>query len=170
MQKAVFLPQLELTMESAAVVRWLVQVGDRVQAEQPILEVETEKAVAEVACSDSGYVRRQCVKVGDTIGAKALLCILTDTADEAIEDGAELRMPSDKSAADAIAVHKRVSPEAKCASPDPTATAVRAAPAARKLAQELGIDLRQVNGTGPDGRITVGDVQIASSKKSDKSF
>ncbi|MBI4027657.1 MAG: 2-oxo acid dehydrogenase subunit E2 [Verrucomicrobia bacterium] len=152
MQKNIHLPQVELNMESITVVRWLVKEGDHVAAEQPILEIETQKAVAEAPSSDAGYVRKLCVKEGDTIGEKALLCILTDTKDESFEDVAALLRSADSSARQ-TPLHR------SAATPDSEGGAIRAAPAARKLARDLGVDLATVNGTGPDGRITVEDVQ-----------
>src|ERR1044072_3774691 len=82
MQKNILLPQVELTMESVTVVSWLVKVGARVNADQPILEIESQKGIVEVPSSADGHVRKLCVNKGDTIGEKALLCILTDSADE----------------------------------------------------------------------------------------
>ncbi len=88
MRTNVLLPQVELTMESAIVAKWLVAVGDRVAAEQPLLEVETQKATSDVPSPAAGFVRRLCVKEGETVSEKALLCILTDSAEEPFEDQA----------------------------------------------------------------------------------
>ena len=85
MQREVLLPQVELTMESALIAKWLVRIGDHVSAQQPILEVETQKATSEVPSPAAGYVRQLCVEEGQTVEEKALLCILTDTADEPIQ-------------------------------------------------------------------------------------
>src|SRR5438105_11848453 len=150
MQKNIFLPQLELSMENVAVTKWLVQPGERVEAEQPILQIETEKAVTEVPSTDAGYLRRQFVKEGDIINGKKLLCILTDTPDEPIHEDTPESSPSPRSAAD---VHMR--PTTVQEAPGRQDSIIRAVPAARKLARELGIDLQKVKGTGPQGRITV---------------
>jgi len=160
MQKAVFLPQLELSMENIAVTKWLVQPGERVQADQPILQVETEKAVTDVPCLDSGYLRRQCVKEGQVISSRALLCILTDSPDEPIAEEDRPVSPGARSAPDIGA--GTAAQESSFGVPP--SGGIRAAPAARKLARQLGIDLRQVKGSGPDGRITVDDVKSASTK------
>src|SRR4051812_39349355 len=86
MQKNIPLPQVELTMESVLVVRWLVDVGDRVSAGQPILEIESQKGIVDVESPEAGYVRKLCVRENEKIGEKAALCVLTDTADEAFAD------------------------------------------------------------------------------------
>jgi pyruvate dehydrogenase E2 component (dihydrolipoamide acetyltransferase) len=163
MQKAVFLPQLELSMENIAVTKWLVQPCERVRADQPILQVETEKAVTDVSCSDSGYLRKQCVKEGQVISGRALLCILTDTPDEPIRDE-DTPQTRSFSTADDVAVSEATVPQVQSFPRDAETTTVRAVPAARRLARQLGIDLRNVKGAGPEGRITVDDVKSASTK------
>ena len=85
MQKDVRLPQVELNMERVQVVRWLVDVGELVAVGQPILEVETQKATVEVPSMDAGFVRLKCVSDSDEIGEGAILCVLTDNAEEPFE-------------------------------------------------------------------------------------
>ena len=94
MQKNVPLPQVELTMESVLVVRWLVEVGQRVSAQQPILEIESQKGIVEIESPKAGFVRRLCVNENQSISEKALLCILTDTIDEPFTDRAPASSPS----------------------------------------------------------------------------
>jgi pyruvate dehydrogenase E2 component (dihydrolipoamide acetyltransferase) len=134
LQTDVKLPQVELTMESATVTRWLVAEGDRVAAEQPLIEVETQKATSEVPSPAAGFVRRLCVKTGDVIAANAILCILTDGADEPIGT-------------------------------DAPPAGMKASPAARRVAKELGVNLTSLRGTGPDGRVTEQDVRAAASSQ-----
>src|SRR6266540_7373592 len=82
MQTNIYLPQLELTMESVTVTNVRVQEDAYATAEQPLIEVETGKAVLDVPAPKAGYVRKVFVKCEDQLGEKALLCILTDTRDE----------------------------------------------------------------------------------------
>jgi pyruvate dehydrogenase E2 component (dihydrolipoamide acetyltransferase) len=142
MQTLVPLPQLELTMENVRVVAVLIHVGDRVAAEQPLIEVETAKAVQAVLSPKPGFVRKVCVQVNDQLREKALVCVLTDTADEAFAEAAATGAPPQD---------------------------IKAAPAARKLARDLGVDLSTITGTGPGGRITMEDVQKASSSNAPES-
>src|SRR5437773_3189096 len=86
MQTNVYLPQLELTMGSVTVTNVRVQEDACVTVEQPLIEVETGKAVSEVPAPKAGYVRKVFVKQDDQIGDKALLCILTDTLAEPFQD------------------------------------------------------------------------------------
>ncbi len=153
MQKNILLPQVELEMESVAVVKVCVREGELVDADKPIIEVETQKATTEVPASEAGYVRKLFVKEGDNIGKEALLCILTDTADEAFT------IPT--SAAAATRSRTVPAPAPASAPIIHEGGIVPAAPAARRAAAEAGIDLRTVRGTGPNGRVTVEDVKAA---------
>jgi len=158
MKKIVVLPQLELNMESVLLVRWLVKPGDLVAVEQPILEVETQKAVTRVSCPYSGYVRRLCVAEGDTISEKTELCILTDMADEAFGDSSSVTAAVDRTRSEDSEMTGAVVDKSG---------GIKAAPAARKLARELGLELASVPGTGPGARVTVADVTNANCARKD---
>lgn len=152
MHKNILLPQLALTMESVEVIGWLVKVGDRLNAGQPILEVESQKSVLEVPCPEPGYMRKFCVNKGETIGEKALLCIVTDTADEPLSDVVA-------AIADHASSANRPPRAVSTAATESDDGAIKAVPAARKLAKDLGIDLAAIKGSGPGGRIVVEDLQ-----------
>lgn len=155
MQREVLLPQVELTMESALIAKWLVRTGDRVSAQQPILEVETQKATSEVPSPVAGYVRELCVEEGQTVSEKALLCILTDTADEPFKS----LLGACRESAKREVASAAVQPVAADAVDGP----VKASPAARRIARELGVELSSVRGTGPGGRVTEEDVRSVHS-------
>ena len=135
-------------MERVQVVRWLVDVGAQVAIDQPILEVETQKAAVQVPSMDAGFVRLKCVEAGDEIGEGTFLCVLTDDAAEPFEG------PADTTPTPTFA-----KPEPAPGIPAQPAKIVPAAPAARRLAKELGIDLGSVPGSGPGGRVTEADVR-----------
>ena len=78
------MPQLGLTMEEGTLLRFLVQVGDFVEAGQDLLEVETDKAVNTVPSSDRGYLREVCAAPNTEYPVGTVLAYLTDTADEAL--------------------------------------------------------------------------------------
>ncbi len=159
MQTNVYLPQLELAMENVTVTNVRVQEDAYVTAEQPLMEVETGKAISEVPAPKAGYVRKVFVKPDDQIGENVLLCILTDILDEPFQD------PTRPPLAPAAAAGPNVRAEDRPSMPVTTTRSqrsegpIKAAPAARKLAKDLGIDLAIVDGTGPGGRITVEDVR-----------
>lgn len=153
MTTRVVLPQLELTMEGALLVRWLVKEGHSVSAGQPLLEVETQKAMSDVRAPAAGVVRQRSAKEGERVTVNALLCLLSTTADEPLEivlagepcDAGAIAAASDSATPSAPAVEKTL--------------AARAVPATRKLARDLGIELKLAAGTGPGGRITPEDVR-----------
>lgn len=156
------LPKLAITMEEGTVVRWLKQEGDPVAKGEPVVEIETEKANAEIESTCEGFLKRITVKEGDTAPVEAVLAYIAS-------DEAELKAPFEPSGgrgiepvAKAETVAKQPVPKA---TPRPPAARskgpVRAAPAARRLARELGLDLASIPGTGPGGRILPADVRRA---------
>jgi pyruvate/2-oxoglutarate dehydrogenase complex dihydrolipoamide acyltransferase (E2) component len=160
------------------VVEWLVREGDIVQEDQPIVEVQTDKALLEITSPKAGRVHRLCCKGGDVIPVgQVLIEIETD-------DAATPTRPAGKTHADpAVAVRPaRESspspgapghgkqppsmpprPQARPAPPTPERPKlVDAVPAVRELAKQLGIDIEQIPGTGPEGRIMRRDVEAFS--------
>ncbi len=165
MQTNVYLPQLELTMESVAVTNVRVQEGTQVVAEQPLIEVESEKAISEIPAPKAGFVRKIFVKRDDQIAGNALLCILTDALDEPFEDPTCPTQAPTVSARPTARADEKPSWPVTTATSEPGGGPIKAAPAARKLAKDLGLNLSTVEGTGPGGRITVEDVQRAGKLK-----
>ncbi len=187
------LPELGENIAAGDVVRVLVSPGDTIAKDQPVLELETDKATIEVPSSVAGVVKDVQAKAGQKI--KVGQTILTVDG----EDGAAAK-PAAKAAAQAEAAEPKAA-EPKAEEPEPEAaadepedvpeaprqkrgevvdisraprTAAQAAPApdvsagsppppaapsVRRIARELGVDIRQVSGSGPAGRITVDDVQ-----------
>ncbi len=152
------LPKLGEGADSGVVVNLFVKEGDTVAAGQAILELENEKAVASVPSSAAGVVTGIYVKPGDKIVVGQRLITLAEAGKPAAastlaparpERGAEAE-PTQEPVVEELAE----AGEAQA----PTATPV-APPSIRKLALDLGIDLRRVRGTGPGGRIGVPDVR-----------
>ena len=160
------LPELGEGIESGQVIEVLVAPGDRVSLEQPLLEVETDKAAVEIPSPADGTVVDVCVSAGDTVEINEVLVRIDG------EPGGE--EPADSAAADEAheekpAPERKPAEEKKWPSPPGTARAgaaapsgllkVAAAPSVRRLARELGVDLGSVSGTGPRGRILEKDVK-----------
>jgi pyruvate dehydrogenase E2 component (dihydrolipoamide acetyltransferase) len=141
------------------IVRWLVAVGDTVRAHQPIVEMETDKAVVELPSPRSGVIRELRGAVGDTVTVGAVLAVIEEAADEtAVTEMKEQARP----AAVGVVGELEEAPESV-----PRAAAGEAVPPVlprdRKLAAELGIDLAAVRGSGPGGRVTEEDIRAAGS-------
>jgi pyruvate dehydrogenase E2 component (dihydrolipoamide acetyltransferase) len=130
----IYMPQLGLTMTEGKVVRWLKAAGDPVRKGEPVLAIETDKVSVEVESPADGVLGPILVEAGATVPIGGMLShVLPPTSSTQGE--------------------KRKTQEE---------TPVRASPLARRLAQELGVDLTLVEGTGPGGRIVEDDVRRAA--------
>jgi pyruvate/2-oxoglutarate dehydrogenase complex dihydrolipoamide acyltransferase (E2) component len=139
MSVEVKLPELGESVVEATVGQWLVKEGDSVELDQPLVEITTDKADAELPAPSAGVVVRILVGDGEVVSVGTTLC--------RIEEGAQARPPTPAS-----------TPVRESA---PSSEAPRATPVARRLAQEIGVDLAGVPGTGASGRITREDVRLA---------
>jgi pyruvate dehydrogenase E2 component (dihydrolipoamide acetyltransferase) len=135
------MPDVGEGLADVEVIAWFVKVGDSVQENQPIADVETDKAIVTMPAPATGRVIELAAKEGERVKVGAFLL--------AIETGGE-------EAKDRRSEEAGTRREAGDFQPSPP---VLASPVARKLAQELGIVLEAVTGTGPKGRINVEDVQ-----------
>ena len=148
MASEVRLPRLGWSMEEGTFVSWLVADGTRVEASQPIFELEGEKALQEIESLDAGILRilPNGPKEGDVIPVGALLGYVL------VEGEAPPWETGGGSAAAAAAAPSASKAEAVSVEPAP------AAPSVRRMAREAGVPLQQVAGTGPGGRILASDV------------
>lgn len=146
------LPDLGEGLQAAEIVTWHVGEGDHVVAEQPLVSVETEKAVVEIPSPQSGHIARLRAEEGAVVAVGAPLVDFDEgpRAETGTVVG-ELEKPE---------------PPKPPAKPEKAAGAaperVRAAPAVRARARELGIDLATIAGTGPDGAITLADLSAGA--------
>ena len=157
MAKEFKLPELGENVASGTVAKLLVGVGDRIEANQTILEVETDKAVAEIPCPFAGVVKEIRVSEGKSVSAGDVVLL--------IEEGA----PSEAKAPEAPKADKKTEApsEAKVTAPPkaasekarPAGAAVLASPSVRRLARELGVNLDEVPTSDASGRVTAQDVQ-----------
>lgn len=158
------LPKLGEGADSGVVVGIFVKEGDAVAKDQPIMELENEKAVASIPSSGAGIVEKVHVKAGDRISVGQKIITITDGA-APVASAPEAAAPAPKPAAKkAVAQVARV-PET--VDDEPVMEAADeivnehpvASPSVRKAAREFGIDLRKIQGSESGGRITGGDVK-----------
>ncbi len=170
------LPDVGEGVTEGELVRWLVKPGDSVKADQPVVELMTDKATVEVPTPWAGVVKELKFKEGDVIPIETVILILeTDGAGaKAPSAGAPVsgRAPTVSAPASASATasapvqsQSKNAPAAQAGNgagmdvyPPPAGAHVLATPATRRLARESGIDLNQVQGTGMAGRVTREDV------------
>jgi pyruvate dehydrogenase E2 component (dihydrolipoamide acetyltransferase) len=157
------LPRTGLTMEEGKVLKWLVDIGARVSQGQPVVQVETDKAVVELEAPADGFLREVAVEADAIVPYGTVLARFTDTLHEGLTGGGGESTASPVSSP----------PMPASAPPAPAASAaggpefsterggVRASPAARRLAARRGVALETVEGSGPGGRILRRDVEEA---------
>lgn len=145
----VYMPKMSDHMQRGTIISWLVEDGAVVQEHQVIAEVETDKAIAEIEAPASGVVRGIRAEKGSVIPVGEVIAFIA-------APGEELPLlPPLQSQAEPEALP----PTRPTSGPDAKRKRIRAAPAARRLARELGLKLCDVHGTGPEGRIKVEDVR-----------
>ena len=148
-------------------VRWLIEVGSEVDLDQPLVEVETDKAVVEIPSPRKGIVLHHGAPVGGVLEVGAVLAVIGEPGETWDEDAASepSDTPGEQPATTPIApIVGSISEEAEVLGPSGSAEPSRpqALPLVRKLARELGVDLAGVAGSGPGGRVTRDDVVAAS--------
>jgi len=176
------LPDIGEGLTEAEIVRWLVPEGQPVEADQPVVEVETDKAVVEIPSPYRGIVLRHGGAEGETISVGSVLVVIGDASEmEAAVDPGSITDPGASAAepapnaedeapvASVAPIVGSLSEDAEVLSgrsdraPGSEADAVKALPIVRKLARELGVDLAGIKGSGSDGRVTREDVMAAAS-------
>jgi pyruvate dehydrogenase E2 component (dihydrolipoamide acetyltransferase) len=158
------MPKLSDTMTEGTVVKWLKQVGDQVEIGDVIAEVETDKATMEMEAFDDGVLTEILVQAGEKAPIGGVLAVLNGDSGRA-PDAAHLSVVPAAVPAAPAAVEKPAPAPVVSALPTAAASAggrVLASPLARKVADELGVDLSSVTGTGPAGRVTRADVEAAT--------
>lgn len=174
------LPDIGEGVVEGEIVSWKVAVGDDVAEDQPLVEVMTDKATVEIPSPKAGKVTALHGGEGDVVEVGAVLVVLDaggDAAPAKEEPKAEPPAPApakDEPKAAAPAPQPAAAPKANGAGPAsyslpaarPKGGKVLATPATRRVARELGVDLSDVTGTGPSGRITKSDVIAHSEGRS----
>lgn len=138
------LPDIGEGLAEAEVAKWLVSVGDQVTEDQPVVEMMTDKATVELPAPGSGVIVERRAAEGDVVKTGSVLYVLETEARITIARHGAAEAPEAALRTDAPAMES---------------AGVLAPPAVRKLARELGVDLASLRGSGPNGRITAGDVQ-----------
>ena len=164
MATTVVMPQMGYDMQEGTLVRWLKQEGDAVKRGEPIAEIETDKAVVEMEAYASGVLLKIVIAEGATVPVGQAIAFIGE-AGEVIPEGEPAPEPAAKAEApEAVAARQEAAGPSEVAV---STNQVRASPLARRLAEEKGIDLAQVPGTGPGGRITRDDILAYEARASE---
>ncbi|MBA2452325.1 MAG: 2-oxo acid dehydrogenase subunit E2, partial [Chloroflexia bacterium] len=187
MAKTVVMPQMGYDMDAGTLLRWIKQEGDQVTRGEAIAEIETDKVNIEIEAFDSGILRKTLITEGQTVPVGEAIAIIGEEGEEidvpesaeappstngkepppqaaeAEEETSEESMTPPVGSTESETIEREAS---KTADEQPSQTVdrdpgerIRASPLVRRLSEEHGIDLSQVNGTGPHGRIVKRDIE-----------
>jgi len=148
-------PTLGMDMEEATIVRWLVEEGADVKKGDPVLEIDTDKTSFEIEAPADGAIQALRGKQGDTLPVGATLAYVTVPGEEIPEPREEA--PAEESG-DAAGAKRRETSEDHAVPDSEDGRRVRASPAARRAAAEMGVPIESVSGSGPYGRVYLSDV------------
>ena len=167
MMQHVIMPVLDMTMERGIILRWLKRPGESVRAGDPLFEVQTDKADIEVEAPADGVLARIMYPEGAEVPVREIVAYIAapgeefDAVPQVASPSETVSEPAERSGATVVQEAAPV-PAALSADPATRRSRIRATPAARRRARELGIDLSRVVGTGRSGVIRVADVEAAA--------
>ncbi|WP_417448939.1 pyruvate dehydrogenase complex dihydrolipoamide acetyltransferase [Kordiimonas sp.] len=175
----IFMPALSPTMEKGTLAKWLVKEGDKVESGDVIAEIETDKATMEVESIDDGTVAKILVDEGtDDVPVGKIIAMLA----EEDEDVSDVKVPTDDKKAEAAPKaeetddaeeekQEEVKPSSASSEKKPEGKPskaegerIKASPLAKRIASQEGLDLKALDGTGPNGRIVKRDIEAALEK------
>lgn len=168
MAREIKLPQLGQTMEEGTVVNCLVKVGDQVKRGDVIFEIETDKATLEMESPADGFVKFVLAEIDQTLPIGAAMMVLGDENEDVPQSFVDALAGAESGAsASATTPSAPSAPAQPEPAPEPAKPTGRimASPRAKKIAQELGVDLATIRGTGPAGKITEQDIRQAAQAK-----
>jgi pyruvate dehydrogenase E2 component (dihydrolipoamide acetyltransferase) len=158
MAESVVMPALEMAQETGRIVSWLKKEGDAIRKGEPLLEIETDKAVVEIEATADGVLAAVSSREGDVVPVGATIAWILAPGEQ----------PPAQSSPAAPSARKTAEQPLAAPGPTPGETAApaeggaRISPKARRLAKERGVDIHRIRGSGPDGTITSEDVLAAA--------
>jgi|SRR5579863_1916895 len=158
---SVVMPALEMAQENGKLLAWRKKEGESVRKGEPLLEIETDKAVVEIEAPGDGILAGIIADVGAVVPVGETIAWLVAPGEEA---PAKTTPAAPTARATSAAATPSAAPAQQKSSVAPSVAQI--SPKARRLAKELGVDIERVRGTGPDGTITSEDIQAFSSGKS----
>ena len=166
MADIISMPKLGFDMQEGTLVRWVRHEGEMIEKGQVLAEIETDKATVEVESSFSGLVQKHLVEQGSIVPVGSPIAVIVapgETVTDLPGSPAPAAVPIVPSVATASAVSAgSAAMPAVAAAAAEEGGRVKASPLAKKLAQDLGVDLSSVQGSGPGGRVIRKDVETAS--------
>ena len=151
-------PTLGMDMEEATIVRWLVEEGAEVEKGEPVLEIDTDKTSFEIEAPAGGTIRNLRGEPGETLPVGATLAYVTAAGEE--PPSPEVSSATEPEAvASSAGARPQETPEGRTVPASEDGRKVRASPAARRAAAEMGVPIESVSGSGPRGRVYLSDIR-----------
>jgi pyruvate dehydrogenase E2 component (dihydrolipoamide acetyltransferase) len=170
MPTEILMPALSPTMEEGTLAKWLVKEGDTVSSGDLLAEIETDKATMEFEAVDEGTIGKILVDEGtEAVKVNTAIAVLLEDGESADDIGSSstpsAQAEAPKAVEESMATNAASAEAPKKAAPPAPATGdgtrIFASPLARRIATDKGLDLNQIKGTGPKGRIVKADVENA---------
>lgn len=163
------MPKLGFDMAEGTLVRWVVREGEQIAKGAILAEIETDKATVEVESTHGGVVARHLVAEGDVVPVNLPIAVIADPGEQVdyaalLGEAPEAKAPKAPEAVVQETPAAVTAPEMPEAFEEGLPEGVKASPLARKMAQEKGINLRLVKGSGPGGRIVKKDIEAFKPK------
>lgn len=159
------MPRLSDTMESGTIIKWNVGVGDEVSSGDVVADIETDKATMEMQVFDDGVIAELIVDAGKQVPVGTLIARIAEEGESPDEVEQEAAAPAAAAESKAASATPSAPPVAKSAATPRTAPRasgsggrMKVSPVARRMAEENGLDLNQITGSGPGGRIIKRDI------------
>lgn len=182
MKQEIKIPDIAENVESGIISSILVKEGESIQEEQPVVEVETDKATTDIPSPYAGEVAEIKVNEGDEVKVgQTIIVVETEAGEKKKEAPQEEKKEEEREAKEATAEAKEAKeevtkdvkeekeqPEVKEGTEEKPEKEVPASPSVRRLAREIGVDIYQIEGTGPGNRITTDDVKASAKSRIEK--
>src|SRR3954451_18836028 len=164
----VTMPRLSDSMEEGTILKWIVEEGGEVKRGEPLCEIETDKANMTYEADTDGTLIEIVVPEGETVALGEVIARIGEAGEEKQSSEGDEEQPAEEEEQPA---EDEEQPEAEEEEPEPATVSgdgsdgderAKASPVARRVANELGVDIADVQGTGPGGRILKADVEKAA--------
>ena len=156
---SVRVPELGESVTTGTIARWLVKEGERVELDQPLVEITTDKVDAEIPAPVAGVITALLAAEGETVAIGAEIARLDEGASAAAGSAAAKPAGAARPAPSTLA--------RPAAAPAPVPEGSRASPMAKRAAEDAGVSLGGVSGTGPSGRVMKADVEAARNARAE---
>ncbi len=158
MATAIILPKLDEAMLTGKIVKWLKDEGSLVQKGEGIVQIETEKVTFEIEAEESGILSKIMAKEGEEVCVGAVIGYIAQPGEKIPESAILAAAATETARIQAFATETRQEIHAKAFPTPPQGRVMRVSPLAKRIAQEHGVDVTVLKGTGPGGRIVKEDV------------